>query len=203
MTSTSSRPKPVWISDCCSAQRAVTSYTGPAGTKPGIGIEAGAADGSTRRRIQSLGPEPPPFVGHEPTGIVTLMPPSGVVTVVAWSGRTFFSTGGIAPGVVVDCGGATVTCTWIGVVLPTMSRSVAERTWMPGASAPVLNVAVFPLRTTALNGTPSMCGSSVAASCSLATIEIEFAESTIEPSAGDEETSDGGVLSIRTLPRVL
>ena len=145
-------------------------------------------------------PLPPPF-GHAPAGIVTVMPPPAVVIVVGLSACVFFSTYGCAAGGVPA--GCTVTWRRNGVVLPVPSTSVPPSACGPRPRAPRLKTACAPVMTGAGAGFPSMVGFVIAESGSFARRSMESAAATTEPSAGVEETTDGGLLSTVTLPRTL
>src|ERR687887_813774 len=79
---------------------------------------------------------------------------------------------------------------------PAGSCSTPASVCGPTASAPVPYVMVVPLMTGATVALPSSV-TPTGVACSLVTSEIELAEPTVEPSAGDEDTTRGAVLSTR------
>ena len=88
---------------------------------------------------------------------------------------------------------------WVvkGIVFPARSTSVPARVCGPSASAPVAYVAVAPAIVGATVAAPSRVAPVTAERFSLAVTAIELAPATVDPSAGDAEANDGGVLSMR------
>src|SRR5207237_9876631 len=83
-------------------------------------------------------------------------------------------------------------------VWPPRSTSVPASVCGPAARLPVAKLAVEPEITGAAVGRPSSVTVRTSASASFAVTEIELAEATTVPSTGEDETTAGGVLSLRT-----